>query len=379
VVARIGVVRAGALGDFLLGVPALHALRRRFPGAAVTLVGPLPAARFAAALGLADALIAVDEPALGPLFDDDAPLDRVSPSLHGLDVAIVWLGRYQTVAANLRRLGTETIVAAPPYGTTSHASHVADWLLHSLAPLGVEAALSWDERPWLAAPAEALIWAAEWRQTHLSQGVGPTGPAPRLRDREAWSEVQGSASGGISRGPGVDTSRYAILHAGSGSARKNWPAERWAEVIAMLPVERDPRLVLTLGPAEEAAGPALLDAPGRGMPERQVVLARDLDLFQLAALLQGASLFLGNDSGVTHLAAGLGRPTVAVFGPTNPNVWRPRGPSVRTLGGNERAGVDGAPLIADEGHWPSVEEVAQAARSLLDAGGAGSSAHLTPA
>jgi ADP-heptose:LPS heptosyltransferase len=193
------------------------------------------------------------------------------------------------------------------------------------------------------------------------------------------SEVQSSASTGVSRNLGVDASRYAILHAGSGSTRKNWPAERWAEVIAMLPVERDLRLVLTLGPAEEAAAPALLDALGRLAPERQVVIARDLDLFELAALLQGASLFLGNDSGVAHLAAGLGRPTVAVFGPTDPQVWRPRGPSVRTLGGNEQAGIDGAALIADEAHWPSVEEVAQVARSLLDAGSPdGSAAHGRP-
>jgi hypothetical protein len=365
VVERIGVVRAGALGDFLLGVPALHALRRHFPAAQVTLVGPLPAARFAATLGLAGEVIAVAEPALGPFFDEGAPLDRVPASLHGLDVAIIWLGRHQIVGANLRRLGAKTVVAAPPYGTTSHAPHVADWLLRSLAPLGVEAAAGWDERPWLAAPAEARAWAAEWHQTHLRQVVSPTGPAPGPRDREAWSEVQSSASAGVSRGPGVDTSRYAILHAGSGSARKNWPAERWAEVIEKLPVGRDLPLVLTLGPAEETAAPALLDALEQRVPERQLVLARELDLFQLAALLQGASLFLGNDSGVAHLAAGLGRPTVAVFGPTSPRVWRPRGPFVRTLGGNEQAGLDGAPLIADEAHWPSVDEVAQAAHSLL--------------
>jgi ADP-heptose:LPS heptosyltransferase len=340
-VKRIAVLRAGALGDFLLGISALRALREQFPAAHIVLAGPLPQARLALATGVVDELLAIDDPALAPLFDsvgeptgsasDRRPsADRLGPvpsSLHGLDVAVVWLGRREAVAANLRRLSATEVIAAPPYSATGGAPHVADWLLGTLAPLGVHAAPDWDQTPWLTVPVEAGAWAAAWRQNHTG---------------------------------GKD---YALLHPGTGSARKNWPAKRWGGVIGALRKALDVSLVITAGPADDAALSDLLvqSAAARWRPP---VVSTDLDVFQLAALVEGACLYLGNDSGVTHLAAGLGTPTVAVFGPTNPDVWRPRGPYVRVLGGNHKAGVDGAPLIADQACWPEVEQVVDAAEAL---------------
>jgi ADP-heptose:LPS heptosyltransferase len=55
------------------------------------------------------------------------------------------------------------------------------------------------------------------------------------------------------------------------------------------------------------------------------------DLYELACWLAGASLYVGNDSGITHLAAAAGAPVVALFGPTDPAVWAPRGPRVRVV------------------------------------------------
>ena len=90
-----------------------------------------------------------------------------------------------------------------------------------------------------------------------------------------------------------------VIHPFSGGARKNWPLERWQALGAILGAERaDSRF------------------------ER---------LDDLAAWLAGAKLFVGNDSGITHLAAAVGTPVVALFGPTDPAVWAPRGPRVRIL------------------------------------------------
>jgi len=83
-------------------------------------------------------------------------------------------------------------------------------------------------------------------------------------------------------------------------------------------------------------------------------LARDWSLVQIAGLLSLAAVTVGNDSGPTHLAAAVGCPTVAVFGPTDPVVWAPVGSRVSILGGPS-SGT----------RWPEVAPVESALRALF--------------
>jgi ADP-heptose:LPS heptosyltransferase len=116
--------------------------------------------------------------------------------------------------------------------------------------------------------------------------------------------------------------RFLAVHPGSGSARKNWPAERFAELAARL--SNGAPWLLSLGPADEREAAALHAAPG-------AVITRDLPPRHLGALLASAGLYVGNDSGVSHLAAAYGAPTLALFGPTDPAAWSPIGTRVRVL------------------------------------------------
>jgi hypothetical protein len=101
-----------------------------------------------------------------------------------------------------------------------------------------------------------------------------------------------------------------VIHPFSGGARKNWPLEKYRELAARLK-----------RPVEWLAG-----------PEEQLERAcRFDDLGALARWLSGASAYVGNDSGITHLAAAVGIPTVALFGPTDPALWCPRGKNARWL------------------------------------------------
>ena len=324
---RVGVVRAGALGDFLLGVPALRALRQHLPDSLVTLAGPMPQARLAPGWGVADAVLDSGDLALVPLFDDHATVDVLPESLCALDTAVVWLRRHEVASMQLRLAGARQVVAALPF--PSCAVHVADWLGETLGPLGVALPGGWDTMPWLSVPPGGDEWAARWRRT----------------------------------GPGARP--YLVAHPGSGSGRKNWRTAAWQTVVQDVVRGRHVEVVITAGNADHAAAAdlakALRCASAAGPPTQ----LSNLSLEQLSGVLAGARLYLGNDSGVTHLAAGLGVPTVAVFGPTNPLVWRPRGPAVRVLGGNISAGIGDTPLIAADAHWPDAGAVAAAAVGLL--------------
>ncbi len=101
---------------------------------------------------------------------------------------------------------------------------------------------------------------------------------------------------------------YAVIHPFSGSPRKNWPLESFREVARRLPFP----VCWCAGPEEELEGAVRFD-----------------DLYELACWLAGARLYIGNDSGITHLAAAVGTPVVALFVASDPAVWAPRGPNIR--------------------------------------------------
>jgi ADP-heptose:LPS heptosyltransferase len=108
---------------------------------------------------------------------------------------------------------------------------------------------------------------------------------------------------------------FAVIHPFSGSARKNWPLNRFREVAA--------RLAL---PVRWCAGP---EEPLP--PELSEDTTRFENLYELACWLASARVYIGNDSGITHLAAAVGMPVVAVMGPADRAVWAPRGERVRVL------------------------------------------------
>jgi len=139
---------------------------------------------------------------------------------------------------------------------------------------------------------------------------------------------------------------FAVIHPFSGSARKNWPLERYRELARRL-ATRLP-VAWCAGPEEQLEGAVRIES-----------------LYDLACWLAGARLYVGNDSGITHLAATVGTPVVALFGPTDPSVWAPRGPHVRLV-----ATAQPAEPMENIG----LSEVIEAAVSLIAAPGCAGSA-----
>jgi ADP-heptose:LPS heptosyltransferase len=128
----------------------------------------------------------------------------------------------------------------------------------------------------------------------LAQTGGPPGAVPRIAI------------------PDMPREDFAVLHPFSGSARKNWPLERFQELAERL--QRRMPVFWCRGPEDELPGAVYIP-----------------DLYDLACWLGRARVFIGNDSGPTHLAAAAGTPVIALFGPSDPVVWAPRGRHVRVI------------------------------------------------
>jgi heptosyltransferase-2 len=140
---------------------------------------------------------------------------------------------------------------------------------------------------------------------------------------------------------GAARGEFCLVFPGSGSMTKNWPLDRFLKLADDVSSLVKPLAIL--GPAESA-----MEA---SFQERQVIVLQGLDLEVVAALAHYARAFVGNDSGVSHLAAAAGARGVVIFGPTDPIRWRPLG---------EVTVVRRAPLDALE-----VGEVLQALRARV--------------
>jgi len=126
-------------------------------------------------------------------------------------------------------------------------------------------------------------------------------------------------------------SKVAVLHPGSGGAGKCWHLNNFLDIGSKL-ASKDVQVLFLLGPAEldRFSKKTISDISRVGKCLVNPSLSR------VVGLLACADVFLGNDTGVTHLAAAVGVKTLAVFGPTNPKVYRPVGPHVRVLAGDNR-------------------------------------------
>lgn len=164
-------------------------------------------------------------------------------------------------------------------------------------------------------------------------------PTPRVwvGDDEAVAAAEWLHAHGLQEGRPL-----VALHPGSGGRWKCWPAERFAAVASALARRADAQLLLVSGPADAE----IVQTFRNSVEATRVIEAASLPVCQLAAILARCSLFIGNDSGVTHLAAAVGCPTLALFGPTDDRVWGPRGTHVTILRGVNAGAAPPDPLPA---------------------------------
>ena len=227
--------------------------------------------------GAVDGVLPWDGPEVAALLAGTASSGPVARAL-GEAGAVVAYSRsaplVEALAARARRVIHQD--PSPP----ATGPHAARWLAQAVAPLLGES----PTRPW-------------------DQGVLELTQEERRHARTATEDLPEG---------------FVAVHPGSGSPAKNWPRARFVDAARALADGQ--RWLLVAGPAERDM-----------VPPADAVLARDWPLRLLGAALARAGLLLGNDAGVSHLAAAVGAPTLALFGPTDPALWAPVGPRVKIL------------------------------------------------
>lgn len=288
------VIHQGALGDFIVALPSLEVLRRTFPHARPVFMGYPRILELIEKRFYADEMLSIDQKGMASFFVRDGVLDpHLSKFFMGFDLIVVFTKDGEgNLIRNLRRASKGQIIHINPFPRWDERIHLADHLLKELSRYGVS-------QP------------GGLPKLYLNEG-------DRIWGKTFW------ADGGVSP---EERAGAIIVHPGSGSRKKAWPLDRFLLLMESLPRDLRSKVLVILGPAE---GPEVRKAFETGN-SGSCVLAKGLSLVQLASVMEGCRFFIGNDSGISHLAAALGIPTIAIFGPTDPKVWAPRGKRVAVV------------------------------------------------
>jgi heptosyltransferase-2 len=284
---RILVIRGGAIGDFILTLPALKALRDERPQAHIEILGYKHIAVLAENRFYAQGVHSIEYGPLARFFARNSKLPaELANYFASFDLIISYLYDPDRIfEANLRRCGVQNLICGPAR-IVEDAGHAARQLARPIEKLGI-------------------------RVFDFAERIFPS-----IEDREFAREFLASMPQPI-----------IAIHPGSGSQAKNWPLENWIRVLSPGGRFADlERLLVISGEADEAQTEQLEQEWKNG----DVRFARNLPLPRLAAVLE-LTIFIGHDSGISHLAAAAGANCILLFGPTDPHVWAPKNENVRVL------------------------------------------------
>jgi len=292
------IIHQGALGDFILALPTLGTLRQAFPRANTVIMGFPRILELVEKRFYADEIISVDQKGMASFFVRGGELDSGLAQFFRTFDLIVAFGKDEkgAIVSNLHRVCEGRVIHLNLFPPWNERIHMTDHLLREL------------------------------RRYHFS--VESQNPKLYLTPADqGWGK-------GFCRKKGLteeERTNAILLHPGSGSKKKVWPVERFVELFHYLQKHTESRVFIILGPAEGAETQKAFEGIQWDLGSRAPVLLKGLSLLGLASVMEGCRLYIGNDSGITHMAAALDIPTLAIFGPTDPVLWAPRGKKVGVL------------------------------------------------
>jgi heptosyltransferase III len=278
---RILVIRGGAIGDFILTLPALAALRKQFRQTHIEVLGYPRVASLAKLAGYANEIRSIEARALAGFFARNGDLDpALGEHFASFNIIVSYLYDPDEIfQENIARCSKAQFIAGPHRPHETDDIHAVDVFLKPLERLAIFEA---DPVPRIPLPVRPL-------------SVGP---------------------------------KMLAIHPGSGSEKKNWPEEHWTELLKTIAAGTGWWVLLVGGEAEHAR----LQRLSSIVPINRLMVAIDQPLTELAMRGASCQAFLGHDSGITHLAAAIGLRGIALWGDTNPRIWRPRSDQFDLLG-----------------------------------------------
>ena len=286
---KILVIRGGAIGDFILTLPAIAALRKQFPDAHLEVLGYPHIVQLAVAGGVVDRAQPIEARGLAGFFARNGELSEdLCDYFSEFDLVVSYLYDPDEIfKTNLCRCSPAQFIVGPHRPDERERLHATKVYLKPLERLAIFEA---DCVPRLA--------------------------IERLRIPE----------------------NQIALHPGSGSEKKNWPERHWAQFISHLLNHTNINILLAGGEAEGDR----LQRLAAGVPPARCAVAQSLPLVELAQWLQSCVAFVGHDSGISHLAAALGLPCLVLWPDTIEEIWRPQGDRLTIV--REAKGIQTIPV-----------------------------------
>lgn len=293
---RLLIVRLGALGDIVHAVPVLTALRRHDPALQVDWLVEAAYAPILACVPDVHQRIVVrrrgTQPAGARVFD-------ATPSGYAQAVRHLRAQRYSAA------LDLQGLIKSAVWARLSGARRVIGFSADHLR----ERQAAWFYSETVTPPSGVHVIR---KNLALAEALGASAASVRV-------SLQGEHSPAIERQRGGEP--YAVINPGAAWPNKRWPAARFGEVARHLHARHHLRTLVTFGPGEQALASAVVDAAGGA-----AALAPPTRIGEMVSLLEGARLVVSGDTGPLHIAAAMGAPLVALFGPTWParnGPWNP--------------------------------------------------------
>jgi ADP-heptose:LPS heptosyltransferase len=286
------IVHQGAIGDFILSLPAIEAIHSRYPEARFSFFGRPATLEIIFSRSYFAEIIDNAESRWASLYHSNP---RIQPAAFGSLPQVDRVFAFGSVSSRLlvdnlaSLLGTSSH-RIDPFPDPSLGFSVSDYQCRQLLELGIPAV--------------------------------PVPPAIIAPCKQDTLEIRRFVREQVKTGK-----RLVIVHPGSGGKKKIWSPAGWLDIIERLSCYHNSQVVLLQGPADTD----IIGKLRARMEKAPFIVLKNWNLGKLAALMRHAALYLGNDSGITHLAAACDTPTIALYGPTDPHIWGPRGSQVKIV------------------------------------------------